>query len=178
MTTTIGKDYCMTRAMMRDTGETDFRIQVWNYLNWALGDRDLGFGRRLHWMGEPVSVTTFQDADKPLPEVAGESRTVAADNDMRVWVAVQHVTGMNIPGSLVLIPPEAWTRLSQLDANRELDELHVIQPAVGDGLGVLHLDQFALLMNHLQPLGPDDCRAWTATPRHAQAKTHTGEETS
>lgn len=127
-------------------------------MNWALGDRNLGFGRRLHWMGEPVNVTTFKNADKPVSEVLDEARTVAADNDMRVWVAVQHVTGMNISGSLVLIPPETWARLGQLDANRELDGIHFIQLAVGDGLGVVSLCQFALLMNHLQPLGPDESK--------------------
>lgn len=96
----------MTRATMRDIDEMGFNIQVWDYMNWALGDRNLGFDRRLHWMGEPVNVTTFKNADKPLSEVLDEARTVAADNDMRVWVVVQHVTGMNISGSLVLIPPE------------------------------------------------------------------------
>ena len=148
----------MTRATMRDIDEMGFNIQVWVYMNWALGDRNLGFGRRLHWMGEPVNVTTFKNADKPVSEVLDEARTVAADNDMRVWVAVQHVTGMNISGSLVLIPPETWARLGQLDANRELDGIHFIQLAVGDGLGVVSLCQFALLMNHLQPLGPDESK--------------------
>ena len=102
----------MTRATMRDIDEMGFNIQVWDYMNWALGDRNLGFGRRLHWMGEPVNVTTFQNADKPLSEILDEARTIAADNDMRVWVVVQHVTGMDVPGSLVLIPPDTWTRLS------------------------------------------------------------------
>lgn len=74
----------MTRATMRDIDEMDFNIQVWDYMNWALGDRSLGFDRRLHWMGEPVSVTTLRNADKPLSEVLDEARTVAADNDMRV----------------------------------------------------------------------------------------------
>lgn len=148
----------MTRATMRDIDEMGFNIQVWDYMNWALGDRSLGFGRRLHWMGEPVNVTTFKNADKPVSEVLDEARTIAADNDMCVWVAVQHVTGMNISGSLVLIPPETWTRLSQLDANRELDGIHFIQPAVGNGMGVVSLYQFALLMNHLQPLGPDESK--------------------
>lgn len=148
----------MTRATMRDIDEMGFNIQVWDYMNWALGDRNLGFDRRLHWMGKPVNVTTFKNADKPLSEMLDEARTIAADNDMRVWVAVQHVIGMNIPGSLVLIPPETWTRLSQLDANRELDGIHFIQPAVGNGLGVVSLYQFALLMNHLQPLGPDESK--------------------
>lgn len=91
----------MTRATMRDIDEMDFNIQVWDYMNWALGDRNLGFDRRLHWMGEPVSVTTLRNADKPLSEVLDEARTVAADNDMRVWVVVQHVTGMDVTGSLV-----------------------------------------------------------------------------
>ena len=50
----------MTRATMRDIDEMDFNIQVWDYMNWALGDRSLGFDRRLHWMGEPVSVTTLR----------------------------------------------------------------------------------------------------------------------
>lgn len=148
----------MTRATTRDIDEMGFNIQVWDYMNWALEDRNLGFDRRLHWMGEPVNVTTFKNADKPLSEMLDEARTIAADNDMRVWVAVQHVTGMNIPGSLVLIPQETWTRLSQLDANRELDGIHFIQPAVGNGLGVVSLYQFALLMNHLQPLGPDESK--------------------
>lgn len=102
----------MTRATMRDIDETGFNIQVWDYMNWALGDRNLGFDRRLHWMGEPVNVTTFKNADKPVSEMLDEARTIAADNDMCVWVAVQHVTGMGVPGSLVLIPPETWTRLS------------------------------------------------------------------
>lgn len=148
----------MKRATMRDIDEMEFNIQVWDYMNWALGDRNLGFDRRLHWMGEPVNVTTFKNADKPVSEMLDEARTIAADNDMRVWVAVQHVTGMNIPGSLVLIPQETWTRLGQLDANRELDGIHFIQPAVGNGLGVVSLYQFALLMNHLQPLGPDESK--------------------
>lgn len=148
----------MTRATMRDIDEMGFNIQVWDYMNWALGDRNLGFDRRLHWMGEPVNVTTFKNADKPVSEMLDEASTIAADNDMRVWVAVQHVTGMNIPGSLVLIPQETWTRLSQLDANRELDGIHFIQLAVGNGLGVVSLGQFALLMNHLQPLGPDESK--------------------
>lgn len=148
----------MTRATMRDIDEMGFNIQVWDYMNWALGDRNLGFDRRLHWMGEPVNVTTFKNADKPVSEMLDEARTIAADNDMRAYVAVQHVTGMNISGSLVLIPPETWTRLSQLDANRELDGIHFIQPAVGNGMGVVSLYQFALLMNHLQPLGPDESK--------------------
>lgn len=148
----------MKRATMRDIDEMSFNIQVWDYMNWALGDRNLGLDRRLHWMGEPVNVTTFKNADKPLSEMLDEARTIAADNDMRVWVVVQHVTGMNISGSLVLIPPETWTRLSQLDANRELDGIHFIQPAVGNGMGVVSLCQFALLMNHLQPLGPDESK--------------------
>lgn len=148
----------MKRAMMRDIDEMGFNIQVWDYMNWALGDGSLGFDRRLHWMGEPVSVITFKNADKPVSEMLDEARTIAADNDIRAWVAVQHVTGMGVPGSLVLIPPEAWTRLSQLDANRELDGIHFIQLAVGDGLGVVGLYQFALLMNHLQPLGPDESK--------------------
>lgn len=59
----------MKRATMRDIDEMGFNIQVWDYMNWALGDRNLGFGRRLHWMGEPVNVTTFQNADKPLSEM-------------------------------------------------------------------------------------------------------------
>lgn len=148
----------MKRATMRDIDEMGFNIQVWDYMNRALDDRNLGFDRRLHWMGEPVNVTTFKNADKPLSEVLDEARTVAADNDMRVWVVVQHVTGMDVTGSLVLIPPETWTRLRQLDANRELDGLHFIQLNVGDGLGVVSLYQFALLMNHLQPLGPDESK--------------------
>lgn len=148
----------MTRATMRDIDEMGFNIQVWDYMNRALDDRNLGFGRRLHWMGEPVNVTTFKNADKPLSEVLDEARMIAADNDMRVWVVVQHVTGMDVTGSLVLIPPETWTRLRQLDANRELDGLHFIQLNVGDGLGVVSLYQFALLMNHLQPLGPDESK--------------------
>lgn len=148
----------MTRATMRDIDEMDFNIQVWDYMNWALGDRSLGFDRRLHWMGEPVNVTTFKNADKPVSEMLDEARTIAADNDMRVWVAVQHVTGMDVTGSLVLIPSETWTRLSQLDTNRELDGIHFIQPAVGNGLGVVSLYQFALLMNHFQPLGPDESK--------------------
>lgn len=148
----------MTRATMRDIDEMGFNIQVWDYMNWALGDRNLGFDRRLHWMGEPVNVTTFKNADRPVSEVLDEARTVAADNDMRVWVVVQHVTGMGVPGSLVLIPPETWTRLSQLDTNRELDGIHFIRLAVGNGLGVVSLYQFALLMNHFQPLGPDESK--------------------
>lgn len=148
----------MKRATMRDIDEMGFNIQVWDYMNWALGDKNLGFDRRLHWMGEPVNVTTFKNADKPLSEMLDEARTIAADNDIRAWVAVQHVTGMGVPGSLVLIPPETWTRLSQLDANRELDGIHFIQLAVGNGMGVVSLCQFALLMNHLQPLGPDESK--------------------
>lgn len=148
----------MTRATMRDIDEMSFNIQVWDYMNWALGDRNLGFDRRLHWMGEPVNVTTFKNADKPVSEMLDEARTIAADNDMLANVAVQHVTGMGVPGSLVLIPPETWTRLGQLDANHELDGLNVIQLAVGNGLGVVSLYQFALLMNHLQPLGPDESK--------------------
>lgn len=147
----------MKRAMMRDIDEMGFNIQVWDYMNWALGDKNLGFDRRLHWMGEPVNVITFKNADKPVSEMLDEARTIAADNDIRAWVAVQHVTGMNIPESLVLIPPETWTRLSQLDANRELDGLNVIQPAVGKVL-VVTLYRFALLMNHMQPLGPDESK--------------------
>lgn len=146
----------MTRATMRDIDEMGFNIQVWDYMNWALGDRNLGFDRRLHWMGEPVNVTTFKNADKPVSEMLDEARTIAADNDMRVWVAVQHVTGMNISGSLVLIPPETWTRLSQLDANHELQVIQIEQ--LYDGLRTTDLDQFALLMNHLQPLGPDESK--------------------
>lgn len=99
----------MTRATMRDIDEMGFNIQVWDYMNWALGDMNLGFDRRLHWMGEPVNVTTFKNADRPVSEMLDEARTIAADNDMRVWVVVQHVTGMDVPGSLVLIPPETWT---------------------------------------------------------------------
>lgn len=146
----------MTRATMRDIDEMGFNIQVWDYMNWALGDRNLGFDRRLHWMGEPVNVTTFKNADKPVSEMLDEARTIAADNDMRVWVAVQHVTGMNIPGSLVLIPQETWTRLSQLDANHELQVIQIEQ--LYDGLRTTDLGQFALLMNHLQPLGPDESK--------------------
>ena len=146
----------MKRATMRDIDEMGFRIQVWDYMNWALGDRNLGFGRRLHWMGEPVNVTTFKNADKPVSEMLDEARTIAADNDMRVWVAVQHVTGMNISGSLVLIPPETWTRLSQLDVNHELQVIQIEQ--LYDGLRTTDLGQFALLMNHLQPLGPDESK--------------------
>lgn len=146
----------MTRATMRDIDEMGFNIQVWDYMNWALGDRNLGFDRRLHWMGEPVNVTTFKNADKPVSEMLDEARTIAADNDMRVWVVVQHVTGMNISGSLVLIPPETWTRLSQLDANHELQVIQIEQ--LYDGLRTTDLDQFALLMNHLQPLGPDESK--------------------
>lgn len=146
----------MTRATMRDIDEMGFNIQVWDYMNWALGDRNLGFDRRLHWMGEPVSVTTFKNADKPVSEMLDEARTIAADNDMRVWVVVQHVTGMNISGSLVLIPPETWTRLSQLDANHELQVIQIEQ--LYDGLRTTDLGQFALLMNHLQPLGPDESK--------------------
>ena len=146
----------MTRATMRDIDEMYFNIQVWDYMNWALGDRNLGFGRRLHWMGEPVNVTTFKNADKPVSEMLDEARTIAADNDMRVWVAVQHVTGMNISGSLVLIPPETWTRLSQLDVNHELQVIQIEQ--LYDGLRTTDLGQFALLMNHLQPLGPDESK--------------------
>lgn len=146
----------MKRATMRDIDEMGFRIQVWDYMNWALGDRNLGFGRRLHWMGEPVNVTTFQNADKPLSEMLDEARTIAADNDMRVWVVVQHVTGMDVPGSLVLIPPETWTRLSQLDVNHELQVIQIEQ--LYDGLRTTDLGWFALLMNHLQPLGPDESK--------------------
>lgn len=146
----------MTRATMRDIDEMGFNIQVWDYMNWALGDRDLGFGRRLHWMGEPVNVTTFKNADKPVSEMLDEARTIAADNDMRVWVVVQHVTGMNISGSLVLIPPETWTRLSQLDVNHELQVIQIEQ--LYDGLRTTDLGWFALLMNHLQPLGPDESK--------------------
>lgn len=146
----------MTRATMRDIDEMGFNIQVWDYMNWALGDRNLGFGRRLHWMGEPVNVTTFQNADKPLSEILDEARTIAADNDMRVWVVVQHVTGMDVPGSLVLIPPETWTRLSQLDVNHELQVIQIEQ--LYDGLRTTDLGWFALLMNHLQPLGPDESK--------------------
>ena len=146
----------MKRATMRDIDEMGFRIQVWDYMNWALGDRNLGFGRRLHWMGEPVNVTTFQNADKPLSEILDEARTIAADNDMRVWVVVQHVTGMDVPGSLVLIPPETWTRLSQLDVNHELQVIQIEQ--LYDGLRTTDLGWFALLMNHLQPLGPDESK--------------------
>lgn len=146
----------MTRATMRDIDEMGFNIQVWDYMNWALGDRNLGFGRRLHWMGEPVNVTTFQNADKPVSEMLDEARMIAADNDMRVWVAVQHVTGMDVSGSLVLIPPEAWTRLSQLDVNHELQVIQIEQ--LYDGLRTTDLGWFALLMNHLQPLGPDESK--------------------
>lgn len=146
----------MTRATMRDIDEMGFNIQVWDYMNWALGDRNLGFDRRLHWMGEPVNVTTFKNADKPVSEMLDEARTIAADNDMRVWVVVQHVTGMNISGSLVLIPPETWTRLSQLDVNHELQVIQIEQ--LYDGLRTTDLGQFALLMNHLQPLGPDESK--------------------
>lgn len=146
----------MTRATMRDIDEMGFNIQVWDYMNWALGDRNLGFDRRLHWMGEPVNVTTFKNADKPVSEMLDEARTIAADNDMRVWVVVQHVTGMNISGSLVLIPPETWTRLSRLDVNHELQVIQIEQ--LYDGLRTTDLGQFALLMNHLQPLGPDESK--------------------
>ncbi|WP_347036071.1 hypothetical protein [Bifidobacterium pseudocatenulatum] len=146
----------MTRATMRDIDEMGFNIQVWDYMNWALGDRNLGFDRRLHWMGEPVNVTTFKNADKPVSEMLDEARTIAADNDMRVWVVVQHVTGMNISGSLVLIPPETWTRLSQLDVNHELQVIQIEQ--LYDGLRTTDLGQFALLMNHLQLFGPDESK--------------------
>lgn len=146
----------MTRATTRDIDEMGFNIQVWDYMNWALGDRNLGFDRRLHWMGEPVNVTTFKNADKPVSEMLDEARTIAADNDMRVWVAVQHATGMNISGSLVLIPPEIWTRLSQLDVNHELQVIQIEQ--LYDGLRTTDLGWFALLMNHLQPLGPDESK--------------------
>lgn len=146
----------MKRATMRDIDEMGFRIQVWDYMNWALGDRNLGFGRRLHWMGEPVNVTTFQNADKPVSEMLDEARTIAADNDMRVWVVVQHVTGMDVPGSLVLIPPETWTRLSQLDVNHELQVIQIEQ--LYDGLRTTDLGWFALLMNHLQLFGPDESK--------------------
>lgn len=146
----------MTRATMRDIDEMDFNIQVWDYMNWALGDRSLGFDRRLHWMGEPVNVTTFKNADKPVSEMLDEARTIAADNDMRVWVAVQHVTGMDVTGSLVLIPTETWTRLSQLDVNHELQVIQVEQ--LYDGLRTTDLGWFALLMNHFQPLGPDESK--------------------
>lgn len=146
----------MTRATMRDIDEMGFNIQVWDYMNWTLGDRNLGFDRRLHWMGEPVNVTTFKNADKPVSEMLDEARTIAADNDMRVWVVVQHVTGMNISGSLVLIPPETWTRLSQLDVNHALQVIQIEQ--LYDGLRTTDLGQFALLMNHLQPLGPDESK--------------------
>lgn len=146
----------MTRATMRDIDEMGFNIQVWDYMNWTLGDRNLGFDRRLHWMGEPVNVTTFKNADKPVSEMLDEARTIAADNDMRAYVAVQHVTGMNISGSLVLIPPETWTRLSQLDVNHELQVIQIEQ--LYDGLRTTDLGWFALLMNHLQPLGPDESK--------------------
>lgn len=146
----------MTRATMRDIDEMGFNIQVWDYMNWALGDRNLGFDRRLHWMGEPVNVTTFKNADKPVSEMLDEARTIAADNDMRVWVVVQHVTGMNISGSLVLIPPETWTRLSQLDVNHELQVIQIEQ--LYDGLRTTDLGQFALLMNHLQLFGSDESK--------------------
>lgn len=146
----------MTRATMRDIDEMGFNIQVWDYMNWALGDRNLGFDRRLHWMGEPVNVTTFKNADKPVSEMLDEARTIAADNDMRVWVVVQHVTGMNISGSLVLIPPGTWTRLSQLDVNHELQVIQIEQ--LYDGLRTTDLGQFALLMNHLQLFGPDESK--------------------
>ena len=146
----------MTRATMRDIDEMGFNIQVWDYMNWALGDRNLGFDRRLHWMGEPVNVTTFKNADRPVSEMLDEARTIAADNDMRVWVVVQHVTGMDVPGSLVLIPPETWTRLSQLDVNHELQVIQIEQ--LYDGLRTTDLGWFALLMNHLQPLGPDESK--------------------
>lgn len=146
----------MKRAMMRDIDEMGFNIQVWDYMNWALGDRNLGFDRRLHWMGEPVNVTTFKNADKPVSEMLDEARMIASDNDMRVWVVVQHVTGMGVPGSLVLIPPETWTRLSQLDVNHELQVIQIEQ--LYDGLRTTDLGWFALLMNHLQPLGPDESK--------------------
>lgn len=146
----------MKRATMRDIDEMGFNIQVWDYMNWALGDRNLGFGRRLHWMGEPVSVTTFKNADKPVSEMLDEARTVAADNDMRVWVVVQHVTGTDVTGSLVLIPPESWTRLSQLDVNHELQVIQIEQ--LYDGLRTTDLGWFALLMNHLQLFGPDESK--------------------
>lgn len=146
----------MTRATMRDIDEMDFNIQVWDYMNWALGDRSLGFDRRLHWMGEPVNVTTFKNADKPVLEMLDEARTIAADNDMRVWVAVQHVTGMDVTGSLVLIPTETWTRLGQLDVNHELQVIQVEQ--LYDGLRTTDLGWFVLLMNHFQPLGPDESK--------------------
>lgn len=146
----------MKRATMRDIDEMGFNIQVWDYMNWALGDRNLGFGRRLHWMGEPVSVTTLRNADKPVSEMLDEARTVAADNDMRVWVVVQHVTGTDVTGSLVLIPPESWTRLSQLDVNHELQVIQIEQ--LYDGLRMTDLGWFALLMNHLQLFGPDESK--------------------
>lgn len=146
----------MKRATMRDIDEMGFNIQVWDYMNWALGDRNLGFGRRLHWMGEPVSVTTLRNADKPVSEMLDEARTVAADNAMRVWVVVQHVTGTDVTGSLVLIPPESWTRLSQLDVNHELQVIQIEQ--LYDGLRTTDLGWFALLMNHLQLFGPDESK--------------------
>lgn len=146
----------MKRATMRDIDEMGFNIQVWDYMNWALGDRNLGFDRRLHWMGEPVNVTTFKNADRPVSEMLDEARTIAADNDMRVWVVVQHVTGMDVPGSLVLIPPETWTRLSQLDVNHELQVIQIEQ--LYDGLRTTDLGWFALLMNHLQLFGPDESK--------------------
>lgn len=146
----------MTRATMRDIDEMGFNIQVWDYMNWALGDMNLGFDRRLHWMGEPVNVTTFKNADRPVSEMLDEARTIAADNDMRVWVVVQHVTGTDVTGSLVLIPPESWTRLSQLDANHEMQVIQIEQ--LYDGLRTTDLSWFALLMNHLQPLGPDESK--------------------
>lgn len=146
----------MKRATMRDIDEMGFNIQVWDYMNWALGDRNLGFDRRLHWMGEPVNVTTFKNADRPVSEMLDEARTIAADNDMRVWVVVQHVTGMDVSGSLVLIPPEAWTRLSQLDVNHELQVIQIEQ--LHDGLRTTDLGWFALLMNHLQLFGPDESK--------------------
>ena len=146
----------MKRATMRDIDEMGFNIQVWDYMNWALGDKNLGFDRRLHWMGEPVNITTFQNADKPVSEMLDEARTIAADNDIRAWVAVQHVTGMGVLGSLVLIPPETWTRLSQLDANHELQVIQIEQ--LYDGLRTTDLGWFALLMNHLQLFGPDESK--------------------
>lgn len=146
----------MKRATMRDIDEMGFNIQVWDYMNWALGDTNLGFDRRLHWMGEPVNVTTFQNADKPVSEMLDEARTIAADNDIRVWVVVQHVTGMGVPGSLVLIPPETWTRLSQLDVNHEMQVIQIEQ--LYDGLRTTDLGWFALLMNHLQLFGPDESK--------------------
>lgn len=120
---------------------TAFESAVRDYLRWALDDRrierrtltgakDQGDIAGLRLDGRDVVVECKATARLDLPEHIREAETEAGNADATFWAVTQKRPGIGL-------------------ASRE---------SVGRQLVYMTLEQYALLLNHGQPLGPDSTK--------------------